>query len=379
MKFLLLAAFVALSTASAVFPSKTITVGEDGNILISTLFGKTVRITRPVTGNGQKEIDIWVSGPNFPNKRIQINEEYPASFDTTLNNEGSRFTRGSYSNQGEVLYEILKQYQGVVDEPLYQQLLVQVNQAVQKGEISHQIYDLLVALDQIDDSYFAGLNQVVPQNLGQLVAGQYGVQSTLPWFRRYLSGVQSGISVQNSGYYGQYLPSYYNPSLLGNNYVQQLAGQVVPQLGYQNTQNIWSRGQPSLWNYLIGRQVPLQGQVGIPFQNQGILQTLQSLGYLQNQVSGISGLQSQIQSQYGVPLVSQIVAELQGQIPLGYQGQQIQGYPLGINQQLSSAIQRQGQTGMPSYIQGRYGVPLQQGQSYLNQPFYQGLYLFEII
>lgn len=216
MKFLLLASFVLFCTASTVYRSRNISVNDDGNIVITSPTGRRVVISRELGPSGQKNIDIAISGPNIPTKRIQVNDNNleegviggnPQWSSLDSLGEESRLKRGSFKgkSQGDVLSEILKEYQGVVDETQYEKLLTRINKAVRKGEISPQVYDLLEGLEQ--QQY--GQQLVQGQYGQQYVQGQYGYGPRYGGYA-YSAGFPQG---QYQGYqgpiasylYGQYL------------------------------------------------------------------------------------------------------------------------------------------------------------------------------
>nr|ABQ65713.1 encapsulation-relating protein variant a [Anoplophora glabripennis] len=167
MKCILLLSFVALCYS---FPhgydntfgnpsGRNININEDGTIVITGANGKRITITKDIGTSGQKNVDISVSGPNMPTKRIQINDqnklsitgqdEYGSESDESLRDKRSSKDSKKQRGQGDTLTKILAAYQGDVDQTSYQQLLNEVNAAVQAGQLSSSVYDILQNLSQV--------------------------------------------------------------------------------------------------------------------------------------------------------------------------------------------------------------------------------------
>jgi hypothetical protein len=208
-KFLLLASFVVFCTASTVYRNRNISVNDDGSILITSPTGRRVVISRPTGPSGQGNLDISVAGPNIPTKRIQINDnalytpgtgEGPWSSVDSLSEEW-RSKRGSLKGrtQGDILDEILREYQGVVDEAQYEKLLNRINKAVRNGVVSPQIYDLLAGLDQITNQQ----EGIVSGQSGQgILYGQYQGQGPYQGQGSY-QGLYQGQGPYQGLYQGQ--------------------------------------------------------------------------------------------------------------------------------------------------------------------------------
>nr|AGY54953.1 encapsulation-relating protein [Monochamus alternatus] len=165
MKCILLLTFVALCYS---YPSgydtayggsgRNININEDGTIVITGANGKRISITKDIGSSGQKNIDISVSGPNIPTKRIQINEqnklniigqgEYSDESEEYRDKRSSKDSKKQRS-QGDTLTKILSSYHGDIDQTSYQQLLNEVNAAVQTGQLSPSVYEVLQSLNQV--------------------------------------------------------------------------------------------------------------------------------------------------------------------------------------------------------------------------------------
>lgn len=170
MKCFILLTFVALcysypygyETGYGYRSGRNININEDGTIVITGANGKKITITKGMGTSGQKNVDISVSGPGIPTKRIQINEQNKLSVtghgeigdsreysDDFLRDKRSSKDSRKQKNQGDTLTKILAVYQGDVDQDTYQQLLDDVNIAVQEGQLSPSVYNVLQSLDQV--------------------------------------------------------------------------------------------------------------------------------------------------------------------------------------------------------------------------------------
>lgn len=228
MKFLLLASFVVLCAASSVYRNKNISINDDGNILITSPSGKRILIARNFGPNGQKNIDIAISGPNIPTKTIKVNDNTLEDIEVANGNtpfssvdgvsDEYRLKRSSFKSQGDILAEILREYQGVVNEAQYEKLMTRINKAVKKGEISPQIFSLLEELDQ----------QVGQDNVLYGQGVQYGQE-----------GQKQGFYGYNRGYgynkgYGYQTQQGYNQVPYGNYFSSVYGKQYTPYTRYVN-------------------------------------------------------------------------------------------------------------------------------------------------
>lgn len=178
MKCLLVLTFIALSYS---FPfignSKTINIGDDGTIEITAANGKRVVISKGIGNTDDKFIDISVEGPNFPAKKIRVNEQgadktvniqsgpYSGQFNgqywddewrdkrspkvaTTKDSKDAKDTKDAKDgkkskSQADLLYSIFKKYEGAADDVTYQSVLKKVQDYVDAGELDSSIYDVL--------------------------------------------------------------------------------------------------------------------------------------------------------------------------------------------------------------------------------------------
>lgn len=156
---LLLLAFAALSHC---YPSghgqRNININEDGTIVITGTGGKRIVINKGIGNSGQRTVDISVSGPNIPTKRIQINEQNELEVrgqgefsDEYLRDKRSSKDSRRQKSQGDVLTQILKGYQGDVDQVTYQKLLREIDDAVRTNQLSQSVYDVLQGLNQVQE------------------------------------------------------------------------------------------------------------------------------------------------------------------------------------------------------------------------------------
>lgn len=166
MKCLLLLALVALGCALPYYGgSKSINIDEDGTIVITGANGKKVIISKGVGNTDDKFIDISVEGPNLPSKKIRINEQgddknilvqngpYTGKFNSQYWEDELRDKRSpkvasakdskKSKTQSDLLSNIFKQYEGIVDEKSYETLLKKVNDYVNSGELDSSVYDVL--------------------------------------------------------------------------------------------------------------------------------------------------------------------------------------------------------------------------------------------
>lgn len=261
--------------------AKNIQITEDGSIMIETPAGKRVVITKPING-GNKDMEIAVSGPNMPTKVIEIaaNNQW-AGQGVDESDDYLRSKRGSSkikSTQVDVLTQILKEYQGGVDDVAYEKLLKKINKSVQSGELSSTIYDVLNGLNQIaaiPQQMGAGLNPgLVGSNLvGQEIITPQGVQlEILP------QGV-AGQALIGQGLLGQNLvgQGIVGEGLLGPGVVRQ--NLLVSEPGLVNEKlivlpngqivsrrvilNQWLPGSiPPVWQDLIARRLAVQSLNG---------------------------------------------------------------------------------------------------------------------
>lgn len=151
---------------------KNFNVNPDGSITATTADGKMITITK---GIGQENVFVHVTDPDVSAAQYFFQKYQPYQVDT--------------------LAQILGQYQGEISPIAFQQLLGDVNTAVQTGQINNAIYQALQNLNQIQGQAVYG--GPVAQQLQQLQQVQQiqhllqqQAQSPLSQQGVYVTGIQ---------------------------------------------------------------------------------------------------------------------------------------------------------------------------------------------
>ncbi|XP_057668689.1 uncharacterized protein LOC130901369 [Diorhabda carinulata] len=169
---LVLISLVALSQAVPVTfgEGKQVTIDKDGTITILGENGKKIVFTRVIGHPGPKDIEITVGGPNGPIKKIHIDDEHTKTvnfFDPTDADyyqtfaedrekrsskdlkESSKGKKDSKTkSQADLLNEIFNEYQGIVDDKSYNDLLTKIDSYVKTGELNQAIYNVLQSFEE---------------------------------------------------------------------------------------------------------------------------------------------------------------------------------------------------------------------------------------
>ncbi|CAG9865115.1 unnamed protein product [Phyllotreta striolata] len=220
-------------------PEKRVTIDEDGTITVLSGSGKKIVISKAIGHPGPKDIEISVDGPFGPVKRIQVDgatsERTVDLFDVPAKHtEEDREKRSSKESkdkknkkpQTEVLSQIFKEFEGVVDEASYENLLGKINSAVQAGELNPAVYEVLQSLNHY--KYAERYGNVVPF----MVRGYpYGNQYATPQQQ----GQYQGVGVPRLPFVQQYFGA--------REQFQQGKESQYPQQYYQKSQQYYQKPQ----------------------------------------------------------------------------------------------------------------------------------------
>ncbi|CAH0554408.1 unnamed protein product [Brassicogethes aeneus] len=262
MKFLLLVVALAGVSQSLKSGEKNIEFTENG-FVITDASGKQITINKQIGPFGPKSIDVTVSGPSIPTKRIHLDDKQKevtindvnvndlnnvdyADEQTRTKRSKSEKSKYPLKTQTDVLGEILKNFEGVNDDVTYEKLLSKINKAVQKGELNPSIYEILKQFqgDFVAQQQYQGQREVVQgqQGLTQVQKPFYGEQyyKTYPYKSQQYPNYQqfdgyNSYPTQYQAYRSQYqqYPFYpYYQKIEGyNSYPTQYQGygQVGPQ------------------------------------------------------------------------------------------------------------------------------------------------------
>ncbi|KAL3269139.1 hypothetical protein HHI36_008219 [Cryptolaemus montrouzieri] len=210
MKFLVLFLATAALASASLIGRKAVDVQEDGTIIIKGENGKQILISKEYGPYGQKNIEIEVTGPNTVTKKIQIDDqnqvniehgvEYhiPSTYDDVRSFEVNRYRRSFMDqSQNDIFSEIVREYQGVVDEESYQELLDQVQKAVVQGRISSNVLYFLQALNEYSNELLSsgyGYNNLYTKNNNNYYGkGVYEQQKYGRFFKNLFFQGQQGV------------------------------------------------------------------------------------------------------------------------------------------------------------------------------------------
>ncbi|KAJ8909580.1 hypothetical protein NQ315_005432 [Exocentrus adspersus] len=297
---------------------RNININEDGTIVITGADGKRIIINKGIGSSNQRTVDISVSGPNIPTKRIQINEQNQLSVsgqneindisDDYLRDKRSSKSSKQGKSQGETLTKILSGYQGDVDQSSYQQLLRDIAVAVQAGQLSSSVYDVLQSLTQGQTGYW-GTQGVVNQRQGNVLdlLREQAIEQELQQLQLLQ---QQAVRI---------------PSVNG----------IARNVGLQDV----ILDVPSQQEQ-IAKRISLTGPQGV-YLTSGLSSGTRGLGLLgQRGVGGISYINSRTGGSLWEPSVRNLLTSY-GQIPYGQVGQVGQVGPISqsVSGQLSDIIQ----------------------------------------
>lgn len=167
---------VVLLAVLAIAQSRTVLLDEQ-DIVLHGVGDKEILITKPNGELGHRFIHIFGNG-YFPDKIIDIDAD-----ETT-------YPRGKRSS--DVFAEIFSGLTGTLDVDTYRTLLKKVEKAVEKGEISSYLYDLLVKYDLFTPTY-------------EKDTKFFGQQ---PFYGQYPTGKYFGSEYPRFGQYGQFFGGF---------------------------------------------------------------------------------------------------------------------------------------------------------------------------
>ncbi|XP_018562213.1 adenylate cyclase, terminal-differentiation specific [Anoplophora glabripennis] len=294
---------------------KNFNVNADGSITVATANGKMITITK---GIGQNVV-VSVADPDV---------------------SGNQYYFGYQKHQPDTLAQILSQYQGDINQNTYQQLLGDVDSAVQDGQLGNAIYEALQNLNQvgqIQGQVFGGQvgqqqwqalkqAQQVQQLLQQQAQNQWNQQGLQVPYGQTTGNVQGVVVPVGVSQQGQIVEKLLlqNPQI-GYPY------SVGPISGHQGVFGQQSFGGNSAWNTLINNILYGRGQQQNPHQ------------YGQYQVGpvGQTGQLLQVEGE---------ILNQQNQIHQGQMQQQQQQQQM-LHQQFHHQQQQQQLQGQQQYVQ----------------------------
>ncbi|XP_045475148.1 uncharacterized protein LOC123681027 [Harmonia axyridis] len=157
MKFLVLALATIAVASSALIGGKNVNVLDDGTIVVRTDTGKQIMISKKMGPFGQHLTEIDVTGPFTMGKKIQIDENNlvrvtpgTGSLDMSNIDLMDRLKRSpkitTPATQADALAEIMKEFQGIINEAGYEKLLAKLQKSVTKGKLDSTVVDYIQSL-----------------------------------------------------------------------------------------------------------------------------------------------------------------------------------------------------------------------------------------
>ncbi|XP_044754653.1 uncharacterized protein LOC123313728 [Coccinella septempunctata] len=154
MKFLILALSTIAVASAAFFGGKTVNVLDDGSIVVRTDTGKQIMISKKMGPLGQHVMEIDVTGPFTMGKKIQIDESNQVrvspgtgTFDMETADLMDRLKRSpkvtTAATQADALAEIMKEFQGIINEAGYEKFLAKLQKSVTKGKLDASVVDYI--------------------------------------------------------------------------------------------------------------------------------------------------------------------------------------------------------------------------------------------
>ncbi|XP_072381921.1 uncharacterized protein [Diabrotica undecimpunctata] len=156
MKVLVLFSLVALSVALPTLLGRTVLVKEDGTVTLFDSRGYQLVILKSVTD--PRKVELVLRGPNTRTQMFQVGESLRTRemIDRTL----VGVSVGENYNQGDILADIFRQYEGTLDDIKYHSLLNRIQLLVEAGVINETIYDIIRNWDL--EYRMQGVSDIVP-------------------------------------------------------------------------------------------------------------------------------------------------------------------------------------------------------------------------
>ncbi|CAH1116673.1 unnamed protein product [Phaedon cochleariae] len=190
----ILLTLLAFCYSSPVGGGRKISIGEDGSIKILGQYGRWVIISKNSQNHG-KNIEIAVGSPSGVFEKIYL--------DVENNSKSVDAGEERPRNAADIIYGIFQQYQGVVDDQSYNNLLLKVHSYVQSGDLSPSVYNILRGIhgdikllgDQVETEY--GIQQNGGSSGSRLGGNHHGgVQ-----YGSFLNGLRQNVAWQKDPLY----------------------------------------------------------------------------------------------------------------------------------------------------------------------------------
>ncbi|XP_045475133.1 uncharacterized protein LOC123681015 [Harmonia axyridis] len=248
MKFLVL--FLAVAALASAKPDRNyIDIKQDGTIYIESEEGKQIWISKNYGLNGQKKIEIEVTGPNGLAKMYKFDYNNQVNFESGMGYTNLNTFNKNYQDQYDILDVIFREYLGYVDEYTYQQLLNKVHKAVLNGYFDGQVLYILQAL--VEDTKWDNLSS------GRYSYGQFGdllnkMTQQNKYGLRFLGKLFQGQDVYDQEY-KQYNVNYYYNAVM-RIFDRQVLKTVLLQQQMYNQEIYGQYSFEKMWNMIFTQQ-----------------------------------------------------------------------------------------------------------------------------
>ncbi|XP_045475142.1 uncharacterized protein LOC123681023 [Harmonia axyridis] len=264
MKFLVL--FLAVAALASAKPVRNyIDIKQDGTIYIESEEGKQIWIHKNYGLNGQKKIEIEVTGPNGLAKMYKFDYNNQVNYESGMGYTNLNTFEKNYQDQYDIVDVIFREYLGYVDEYTYQQLLNKVHKAVLNGWFDGQVLYILQAL--VEDTKWENL-----------ISGRYSYEQTdvlnkMTQQNKYGLGYWGKLFKGQGGYeqvYQQYDVNYYY-NVLMKIFDRQVLKTILLQGQIYNQEMYGQYSFEKIWNMVFTHQGIFDHQYLVEIINNQVL------------------------------------------------------------------------------------------------------------